>query len=120
MAKGVQDEGAGPKGQQTVNAPGALPQTKPFLVYKIGTDPMPGCTPGLPGPVPAKYGMTEVGCFFAADGADACRMAARSENQLGYFAAVEATSAKLDFCPDGSQVLPSVVETKAAVEKQAE
>jgi hypothetical protein len=120
MAKAVQGGGADPKGQEAANAAGVPPNTKPFLVYRIGPNPEPGGASGLPGPVPAKYRMTEIGCFFATDGEDACRMAARSENQLGYFAAVEATSARLDFCPDGPQVLPSVVETKAAVEKQAE
>jgi hypothetical protein len=91
---------------------------QPFLVFEIEPDPAPGRPPGLPGKVPARYGMSEVGCFFADSGEAACRMAARSLNRLGYFVAVATIAPELDFQPTGkNQTLPSVVEQKEPAEK---
>ncbi|HWX96960.1 MAG TPA: hypothetical protein VNZ01_08910 [Solirubrobacteraceae bacterium] len=90
-----------------------MPSAEPFLVFQIEPHPSPGRPTGLPGKTPANYQMTQVGCFFADSGESACKMAARSQNSLGYFVAVEATFPELDFATDGKQTLPPYLEEKA-------
>ena len=73
---------------------------RPFLVFELHPEeaheaPSPWARPKSR--VPVRCGATLIGCFFAADRDEACKSAARSENRLGYFVAVETSLPKLDF-----------------------
>jgi hypothetical protein len=72
---------------------------RPFVVFELHREEgeVPANVPHRTRKPPVKFTTTDIGCYFARSGEEACKKAALVEDRLVYFVAVEAVFPKIVF-----------------------